>query len=359
MGRPRKSIKDINIPIDLYNKGILGSMYGKDFINELSNTYNVDFSESYYGNINLWKYGVLPSKNTDMYKYALVHRNEILNSYLNESREKVFNTYFSNFKKVRVSDIMVFLGLWSDSIQKLRKKHHITKMRSPQHKNPFKFPLNDISAYTLGFIVGDGCITCNTKEIYNRVNKESLVIACNDYHIIKDIAQKAFEIPKESLEKFIGRNDYHGKYKTTYYFSTNDYETIQSLFSLGVRKQKSRNGCNIKVPKNMYAPFVRGLLDSDGYIRQKVLSNGCGAEVEICGHKSYLKDVIDNTDFAWKYSENENLAFIALHKQSEVRRFYSWVYHNSEIKLERKYNAMYYTLERGELYGKYREYSSN
>lgn len=293
-------------------------------------------------------------KRTIPYEYAESIKSDLLDIYVKGGRKGVSSYLGISYNGT--GHLLSRLGFYSDDVKMMVKEERVKKARSPQHKNVFEV-LDDTSLYILGFIVGDGCILSPSKsEAWERACPNALDISCNDYRIIKDIAN-AFEMSDD----FIGKYDYNGKHHATYSLRTNDYNTIQSLFALGVRPRKSECGCKVDISKDQYGPFVRGLLDSDGYVRIYTPENSNQSVrvcIGICGHHSYLNQVIENTDFNWKSEINdEGLSYINLYSQDEVKRFYNWVYKGATLKLDRKYLAMYYCFEKGEVYGKYREYS--
>lgn len=289
------------------------------------------------------------------YGYATEHRKEIEDIYINGGRRAV-----SDFLKCSyngVGHILKYLNLYSSEVQDNRKSKILEGLRSPQHTNIFS-SLDDTSLYILGFIVGDGCIIDRTEYEYKGYKRNlpyTLSIDNNDYDILVRIAN-SFGLSISRISK-----DLSGKgLSPTYKLWTNDYQTVQSLFSLGVAPRKSDNGCVINISRDCYAPFVRGLLDSDGCVRiipKRSAKGKVRAFINIVGHPLYIKQIIDNTDFKWHYRETGKIAHIELYSYEEVKRFYFWVYKDSTICMDRKYKALYYCFERGEYYDKYKEYS--
>jgi len=280
------------------------------------------------------------------YEHALVIREQLLEIYISGGRRK-FSEYLG-INECGAGHLLKYLGFYSDEIQKKLRNREIEDLKKPRCINPFR-PFTDMSTYILGFIVGDGCITSRGD---NRVLNDVLDISCNDKQIIREIG-KAFGI--DECKIYEGR--YKEGYKSTYSLFVDDFETIGDIKNFGIVPRKSTYGCRIDIDKRFYNHFVRGIFDSDGCVMfANTNPNKVRLRVEICGHRSYLEDIVNNTDIRWKCKFVDGLSFIGIYDQKEIKKFFEYIYKDAGIKLERKWCRFYECFVNGRRDEQYRIY---
>ena len=271
----------------------------------------------------------MPGSRSLPYDYALENRETLLGVYIREGR-KGFSEYLG-VSYNGAGHLIKYLGFYDKSVQKERREIEVEEMRKPRCVNPF-VPFNKDSAYILGFIVGDGC--ARKRELnpdYQRVLEWNLNISCNDLQVMREIAVRFGKTEDDLYERV-----YSEGYKSTYMLDTDDYETIQEVFRLGVRPRKSNEGCIPDFPKEYYSHFLRGLFDADGYVRP---ISDTRVSVEICGHRSYLERIAENTPFSWKEDYRKKLGFLKLYKKKESLKLFNYLYGDGGIRLDRKWKV--------------------
>lgn len=95
------------------------------------------------------------------------------------------------------------------------------------------------------------------------------------------------------------------------------------------------------VPKTLTAPFIRGYFDGDGYITQKCNSISCGfcGAIEFLTKLSEILNLSKITIGRKRNLEEKNINNYSLDitRKQDVENFLNYIYSNSQIHLDRKY----------------------
>lgn len=184
-------------------------------------------------------------------------------------------------------------------------------------------------AYWLGFLTADGYVKNNIIE---------LALAEKD---------------KEHIEKFknaIKSEHTIGKKKTilndkeflSYRITLRDNKMGEDLASYGLDNNKSYNAfipSIFKLPYQFVRHYMRGLFDGDGSIYNG--ANGINISI-VSGSKEMAKDIYytvkQHTGLKMFYRKSRDLHELRLFSQKDVNKFLSWLYDESSIYLDRKYN---------------------
>lgn len=254
---------------------------------------------------------------------------EILKLYIESDRDAIAS--FIGVSYESVGHILRGLGLATKEVFKQRLDY---RRRVPTCYNPFSEEnFNEDSAYVLGYILGDGCIRSKHKNDNYWLN-----ISSKDYDSILGIS-KVFKLSEDSIKKVIlQRGFFH------YALEIRDYHLINDLQRLGIRPNKSINGCNmLELSDRFFSHFIRGLFDSDGCVSFANVKKSPTLRVEICGHFSYMQVFFKRLEplFRVYYSERQGarkspLSFIEIYTQSDVKAFYDFMYKDANIYLNRK-----------------------
>lgn len=183
-------------------------------------------------------------------------------------------------------------------------------------------------AYFLGFLYADG---------YNNTDRNSVALSLKEDD--KEILEKLNNLlqPNKPLQYI--------EFKTAN--SSNQYRLViankhisQKLVELGCDKAKTYSlkfPSEEQVPKHLIRHFVRGYFDGDGCVGKKAISivstlYFCNSLAEI------LKDLFNiNCYIRARHPERNNtIRMLELNKKS-ARTFLKWIYKDSNIHLQRKY----------------------
>lgn len=202
----------------------------------------------------------------------------------------------------------------------------------------FKCINTEEKAYILGFICADGHIS-EDRLVITVSEKDSDILekirrAMHSNHPIKRIKrknpyQKTDRKQLILMELMIGRK-----------------ELVKSLFDMSLTTDKTYtlNGNILKyVPKYLMRDFLRGYFDGDGNVFfGRRYASGYKYNINVCGNEDFLlksfqtyfpsnnklyKDLYSKQCYVWKISSRD-----------KVRDFMHYLYHNSSIFLQRKYN---------------------
>lgn len=202
----------------------------------------------------------------------------------------------------------------------------------------FKCINTEEKAYILGFICADGHIDRDrlviTVSIKDKDILEKIRCAMHSNHPIK-------EVQRTNPYKKTGR-----KILMLTTLMIGSIKLVKPLFDMGLTTNKTYtlNGDILKyVPKYLMRDFLRGYFDGDGnvFFGTKYTS-GYKYNINICGNKDFLlksfqtyfpsinklyKDLYSKQCYIWKISQRE-----------KIRDFMYYLYYNSSISLQRKYN---------------------
>lgn len=202
----------------------------------------------------------------------------------------------------------------------------------------FKCINTEEKAYILGFICADGHIEKDrlniTVSIKDRDILEKIRYAMHSNHPIKEV-QRTNPYKKTNRENLILSELMIGS-----------VELVKPLFNMGLTTNKTYtlNGDIIKyIPKYLIRDFLRGYFDGDGNVFfGRRYSSGYKYNVNICGNEDFLlksfqvyfpsnnklyKDLYSRQCYVWKISQKD-----------KVKDFMYYLYYNSSIFLQRKYN---------------------
>ncbi|MCC3357358.1 LAGLIDADG family homing endonuclease [Bacillus sp. REN16] len=174
-------------------------------------------------------------------------------------------------------------------------------------------------AYILGFILADGCISGATQTV--------------------TIAQKEPEI-LEKIKIELGSNYPLQQNKKTgvYLLNLNSKILKEDLINIhGISQNKSLSVLFPHVPNEYLHHFVRGYFDGDGNIYSRgYLVSFVGGSLDFM---EGLKKVLDNKGFEPRIISKGKFFRLYISGRKTIKEFYNWIYKESEIYLNRKYES--------------------
>ena len=179
-------------------------------------------------------------------------------------------------------------------------------------------------AYILGLLYADGCN-------FTKHNSITLSLQESDKHILESIKQ---ELDYTGKLRFNPLNLKNNRYKNHYILNINDEYLSRRLNELGVVANKSL--------KIVFPHFIRGYFDGDGCIYIDKKRNKCQTQTvgtkDFCEHLSDILNKMgckNNIKHPKQCHENTYVIQTSGNKSSYI--FLSWLYENSELKIQRKY----------------------
>lgn len=205
-------------------------------------------------------------------------------------------------------------------------------------ENFFRCINTEEKAYILGFICADGHIERDrlniTVSIKDKDILEKIKYAMHSNHPIKEV-QRINPYKKTNRETL-----------TLVELMVGSVELVKPLFKMGLTTNKTYtlSGDILKyVPKYLMRDFLRGYFDGDGNVFfGRKYNSGYKYNINICGNENFLlksfqtyfpsnnklyKDLYSRQCYVWKISQRD-----------KVKDFMYYLYYNSSISLQRKYN---------------------
>jgi len=227
---------------------------------------------------------------------------------------------------------------WCAIQQRASKKHKLLREKGANYANITYFDnWSNNMAYILGFIAADGCIIDRTKSSGDKVM--SIGLSTKDYNHLLTIRNELS--PNKRISKYIKRCN-NKKYCLCYLRIGSSY-LCDRLLDLGITPRKSQTLVFPNIPDKYVSHFVRGYFDGDGSFGVY----GKYSEARVCfasGSVGFLKS-LNNTirkkcNLSYKniiYGKLSRAHYLSYYS-NEALSVCNWIYHDSEIHLERKYN---------------------
>lgn len=196
------------------------------------------------------------------------------------------------------------------------------------HNEEFFASFTNESCYMAGVLAGDGNIDLsrNTVRLYLKHDDVDLILK------FKDILQTNNPIRNSPLNNLKG-TEIHSATKIIHDLSENFHITANKTFTLQSPSL---------LLKNHTQHYIRGILDSDGFIMKKDTSSWC---IGFCGTQSLMEWISINIHKYVPQAGQANIKpskniFYIQYSGYQVRHILDWLYENSidQIRLNRKYN---------------------
>ena len=263
------------------------------------------------------------------------------------SRNNILHTNSSNIEKLQLyisgvptSEIADKFSVSEVSINALAKRKGIVRPIGFLNKIPFDYCFFDNidseeKAYILGFLYADGHVS--DKEIKISIKDididilEKIKISLNgDFNIRKNFISNSF-----------------GNCKIVTISFSNSH-TINSLRNIGVSKNKTVECRFPDIKKPFLKDFIRGYMDGDGSFSRYTSNDGYTKySVSFQGTHEFLEglkeSIISNNFFVnqnfSKRFDTENCCYsLSMSGKNNVMDFLDWLYSDSKIYLNRKFN---------------------
>lgn len=251
---------------------------------------------------------------------------------ISKKEEKILFEYVKSLNEnLSFMKISKELGIGRLYIRKLMKKYNYKIVNNQNllrvREDLFEKIETEQDAYWLGFLFADGYISDE--------GKVEISLNYLDYeHLLKFADYCGFDRDKVIKKQGIG--DY---FRCRIGFALG--EKKERLFILGMIPRKSLLAIYPKINEDLHKHFIRGYFDGDGNIniRKPRTKNNVKRDVQvsILGTKDFLTSLNIFSKFPLKnIKKRKNISLLRFHTQ-EGRDFLHYMYHNSEVSLDRKY----------------------
>lgn len=237
-----------------------------------------------------------------------------------EIDKEAYQLYLAGYS---LSEISKKLNVGRDSLSKrLYYRHNITFENNKRINVDYFKKINHESAYWLGYIQGDGCIS---NEIFEITSKDK-------EHI--ELFKKCLSSEHKISEKKVNGEIY-------WRLSVARIDFVQTLLEIGIVPRKSYMNTKFKLVDDQYMySYLLGFFDADGSIITNTSKN-ISIGFTISQHNRQFKD--EMLDFLIKNEINpsvyklENRAFEIRLNVKDSKKIVNLMYENSKIYLDRKH----------------------
>lgn len=238
---------------------------------------------------------------------------------------KGLNMYLNGISTIKISkELNISRSRFSDYLKQQGVKVNKLPHKKKINENIFEIIDTEEKAYWLGFLYADGCVASGRRS---------------------DIELSLQLSDKEHLQKFKDFIGFEGKLITDSYrcrvtFKNNKIKS--DLIKLGCTPRKSLTltfPTEDQVPKELIPHFIRGYLDGDGCI----ICTEKTKNVSILGTKHILENIclyskIPKERIYTSSSKSDKIFRLELNSQNDILKFCEYIYKNSTIHMDRKFN---------------------
>lgn len=255
---------------------------------------------------------------------------------LGNKHEEIIQAYLSGLSTPKIAEQ---LNVTNGAILKVLKKNNIKcrdneecRRKYPIYKDFFDKIDTEEKAYFLGFLYADGC----NGKAYNWTRIE---LAEFDKNILYKLAKLIYKENSDERVKVYFRED---KQKWYAYLNINSKYICGQLEKLGCIPVKSLILTYPDwMPDHLQKHFIRGYYDGDGGIHFNERNN---AQIKIISSLDFitsLKNITTkklNIHWLLRKHEESDVYTIYFSGNRQARKFLDWLYKDSNIYLDRKYN---------------------
>lgn len=307
--------------------------------------YNLNFSDEQINDIlELHNKGLIDREIADIYKIGRTTVGKILNEHgihrclpIEAKADSVMKLYNEGKNQ---TEIYQELHMDMKNVRKILRKNNVDitknswKSKYKVNENYFDYIDMPNKAYILGFLCADGNVSKNGNEI-------KLFLQERDKHILEEILTELESNYPLHFYDYSNRPNQQNQYG----FIISNKHMKESLLKLNVVPNKS---LILEYPKNipdeLQKHFIRGYFDGDGTMHMS--KNGITASFistyDFCNSaKEIIKKFIDVNSSIYQYYDNGITSILQISGGNQVKKFLSWIYDDSDLRLERKYLKYY------------------
>lgn len=209
------------------------------------------------------------------------------------------------------------------------------------NENVFDQIDSEEKAYWLGFLYADGCVYITKK---NNVNIYHFEISLK-YSDINHLYKFADFINLDKSKVSISKTNYKNKYRCRICLANKHF--VNQLINIGCIPKKSlilKFPNKDIIPTNLIRHFIRGYFDGDGCLSFCKYYNKVFPKISIVGTKEFLSETSNelskyyNKVYWYKDSRWNGNTFSINFGNKDSYEIINYIYNNSSIYLERKYN---------------------
>lgn len=194
-------------------------------------------------------------------------------------------------------------------------------------------------AYILGFICADGWLYLDVRKKQTGYGRVCISINKKDI----DVLEKIVDVIGYSRDRI-----HYKKSDDTVYLYIYNSNTYNDLVRLGLTPNKSLTLKWINVPKEYKRHFIRGYFDGDGSLTEQFQTEKyCKLTIQFLGTVDFLQGLVKTfedelgiVDTGKKIENTQSKAKCLRYRTKQARDILIWLYSDSNIYMNRKYNKL-------------------
>ncbi|HFE9683268.1 TPA: LAGLIDADG family homing endonuclease [Clostridium perfringens] len=224
---------------------------------------------------------------------------------------------------------------------------HNTTLRKIEDLSIFDKGINEISAYILGLIISDGCLSYD-----KHCKRFKITITSTDLEIIKFL-NKSYCLNKKIYEY---KSKKFKNAKISYSFITTNKYDVDFIHKIGITERKSKDVFLLNVEESFIGDFIRGIFDGDGsvYINttKNKLSNGDIKEYKYLNVSistgsinmaKQLSNLLNQKSIKAKIVKDSRKFhecwYVKIYEKNSILNLYKLMYTNAKLYMHRKKNV--------------------
>ena len=208
-------------------------------------------------------------------------------------------------------------------------------------KSIFSNGINEETAYILGLIFSDGCLSY---DIHSK--RYRITISMNDYDILEYL--RSTYTPLKKLYVYKNKK---GKSETYTFITTDEYD-IKFLRIVGVGERKSKYIRLPKINDRYMRDMIRGIFDGDGSVYINKTKGIYKSEIKVyeyvnasftTGSKKFAEDLLNilsenyiNAHIVKDSRKKKECWYVKIYSKLDIEKFYRYLYLDTYIYLDRK-----------------------
>ena len=220
---------------------------------------------------------------------------------------------------------------------------HNTTLRKIEDLSIFDKGINEISAYILGLIISDGCLSYD-----KHCKRFKITITSTDLEIIKFL-NKSYCLNKKIYEY---KSKKFKDAKISYSFITTNKYDVEFIQKIGITERKSKDVFLLNVDESFIGDFIRVIFDGDGSVYINKTKGIYKSEIKVyeyvnasftTGSKKFAEDLLNilsenyiNAHIVKDSRKKKECWYVKIYSKLDIEKFYRYLYLDTYIYLGRK-----------------------
>lgn len=237
-----------------------------------------------------------------------------------------------NYKKKTNREIAEYLGRTKTAVDLKANKLGLKSSEYYYNEDYFKFIDNEEKAYWLGFIAADGWVS---HASYG--SEFGIQLQIQDKNHLKKLNKSINgNLEIKELEKVCNLN---GKIYKSCVLRIYNKKFVSNLEKWGINSKKTYDMKIPNIDDNLIRHYIRGFFDGDGYVcKSEMFADFTSANLSLLEE---LRSILNQNDIkSYICQDKETTYKLKIGGIINCDRFYRYMYENTNIYLDRKYNKM-------------------